>query len=69
MAAVSNPLRPGRERHCWNCGKSMGFVENRFYDSRDTCGSLECDRAARDAIKDERQDAHDQVDDYFGGGW
>lgn len=61
--------RPGKVRHCWNCGQSMGFVENRYYDRMDTCGKLECDRAARDAYADERQAAHDAVDDYYGRGW
>lgn len=64
---------PGKIRHCWNCGADMGFIENRFYERTDTCGSRECDRAARDAYRDayeaERQEAHDAVDDYFNTRW
>lgn len=61
--------RPGKIRFCWNCGGSMGFVENRYYDSHDTCGKPECERAGRDAYEDARQAAHDSVDDYYGRGW
>lgn len=68
--AENNPLHPGRVRHCWNCGADMGFIENRFYDRRDTCGKHECDREARDAFEEERQAAHDRVDEDFGyGSW
>lgn len=67
MVGTHTPI--GKVRHCWNCGADMGFIENRYYDRLDTCGSLECDRAARDAYEDERQADHDRVDDYYGGGW
>ena len=53
---------PGRERFCWNCGDSMGFIENRYYDRSDTCGKRECDRAARDQAAAERDEAHKQLD-------
>lgn len=53
---------PGKVRSCWNCGADMGFIENRYWDSRDTCGSLECSRAERDAAATERSEAHDQLD-------
>lgn len=51
-----------KERFCWNCGKSMGFVERKYYDSRDTCGDRECDRHARNAEIQERDEAHEQLD-------
>ena len=61
--------RPGKVRHCWNCGANMGFIENRWYDSRDTCGSPECEREARDAWEAERDAEIDRVNDRFDGGW
>ncbi len=61
--------KTGRIRHCWNCGESLGFVADRFYGRTDTCGKRECEREARNAFEDERQAAHDAVDDYYGGGW
>lgn len=65
----SKQQRPGKMRFCWNCGEPMGFIENRFYDRMDTCGARECERAARDAFEEEREEAHRAVDDYYGGGW
>ena len=40
----------------------MGFIENRYYDSRDTCGASECEREARDAAYAEREEAHERLD-------
>ena len=54
--------RKARERHCWFCGASMGIIEDRHYDRGDTCGKLECDRAARDAQAAEREEAHERLD-------
>lgn len=59
----------GRIRHCWNCGADMGFIEDRHYERIDVCGKIECNRAQQDAFAEERQSAHDAVDDYFNGGW
>ena len=56
------PVRKGKVRHCWNCGTSMGFVEDRHYDRGDTCGSAECDREARDAYRAEHDEAHERLD-------
>lgn len=53
---------PVKERFCWNCGASMGVIENRYYDSRDTCGATECDREARYQAESERAEAHEQLD-------
>tara|TARA_Y100000815_G_scaffold232876_2_gene223861 strand:+ start:99005 stop:99214 length:210 start_codon:yes stop_codon:yes gene_type:complete len=69
MNTRETELKPGKVRHCWNCGADMGFIENRFYDRMDTCGSRECERAARDAFEEDREEAHRAVDDYYGGGW
>lgn len=40
----------------------MGFIEDRFYDRRDTCGRRECDLNAREQDRAERDDAHDKLD-------
>ena len=52
----------GKERFCWVCGTSIGYVEDRFYDRRDSCGSRECQREERDAYRAERDEAHEQLD-------
>jgi hypothetical protein len=49
-------------RHCWNCGASMGLIEDRHYDRRDTCGQNACEREARDERAAERSEAHEQLD-------
>lgn len=56
----------GKERHCWNCGASMGFIENKYYDSRDTCGKLECEREGRYAAEAERSELHHRLDEDMG---
>lgn len=66
---MSETTRPGKHRHCWNCGADMGFIENRFYDRIDTCGSRECEREARHAFEEERDAAHEAIDAQFDGGW
>lgn len=47
-------------RHCFNCGKQI--EDSAYYDRLDTCGDRECDRAARDAERQERDEAHEQLD-------
>lgn len=47
---------PGKERFCFNCGCSMGFIEDRHYDWLEGCGELECQRAERDAHQREREE-------------
>ena len=66
-----NPKPKGQDRFCWNCGKPMGWIENKYYDRRDTCGSRECTREERDAYQAEREEAHEQLDRDmgYGGGW
>jgi hypothetical protein len=58
-----------QERFCWNCGTSLGFIEGKYHDRRDTCGARECERAARDAISEERREAHEQLDRDRGWSW
>ena len=63
------PKKPtARERFCFNCGASLGVIEARLYDSRDTCGALECEREARDAYQQEREEAHRELDEQRGWG-
>lgn len=58
--------RPGRERHCYNCGANMGFIEDRHYDRRDTCGTMECEQRYREDERAEREEAHEQLDRNMG---
>lgn len=55
-----------KERHCWACGESMGPIDSRHYDRRDTCGKLECAREERDVYHEEREQAHHDLDDRMG---
>lgn len=59
----------GRERHCYVCGDSLGFVEDRYYDRHDTCGRQECNREARDDFRAFREEAHEQLDRDIGWDW
>jgi len=43
-----------RERFCPNCGESMGFPA--YVERFETCGKRECERAARDAYQEERDE-------------
>ncbi len=52
----------GKNRYCPVCGDDMGFIENRFFDSRDTCGARECEREMRDEELAEREEAHERLD-------
>lgn len=56
----------GRQRYCWVCGDDMGFIENRHYDRRDTCGKGTCEREASDTAREEREQAHRDLDDELG---
>lgn len=59
---TTKPTPRTRERHCWNCGDSMGVIEDCYYDRTDTCGKSECEREARDERSSERDEAHEQLD-------
>lgn len=54
--------KKGRVRHCFYCGADMGWIEDRYYDRTDTCGSPECNRYARDDAAAERDEAHERLD-------
>lgn len=49
-----------RMRHCFNCGAELGVYAD--HDFSDTCGSNECERAVRDALRAEREEAHERLD-------
>lgn len=52
----------GRVRHCPYCGEDMGFIEDRYYERTDPCGKPSCNREAADVAREEREEAHDQLD-------
>lgn len=56
-------------RHCFYCGEELG----RYWanDPLDTCGRAECNREARYASQQERDEAHRQLDRDLGfdGNW
>lgn len=64
---TKNQTPSAKERFCWNCGASMGFIEARHYDRTDTCGKPECEREARYEREAERADAHAALDE--SNGW
>lgn len=60
---MTEDVKPkGRIRHCPYCGDNMGFIENRYYEPLDSCGKADCNRDAADAARQERDDAHEQLD-------
>jgi hypothetical protein len=56
----------GKQRYCWVCGDDMGVIDDRHYDRRDTCGKVTCEREAKDAAQEEREQAHRDLDDRLG---
>ena len=56
---MSDQRKDVKERFCWYCGASLGVIARAMYDRSDTCGALECTRAARDAEAVERQEAYE----------
>lgn len=50
-------------RHCWNCGAEIGYIDDRFYDKRDTCESRVCGAgmAGGPCIKLGASDANQQM--------
>lgn len=56
-------------RRCWFCGEELGRISDANYDRRDTCSAPECNREARHAYEEEREEAHRAVDRDFDGGW
>jgi hypothetical protein len=46
--------------YCFNCGEEL--PPSKWHDRYDTCGKLECDREARHAMAEEREEEHEQLD-------
>lgn len=67
MSDVPTPARGKLKpmRHCWNCGEQLGRLSLGEWEPGDTCGSMECNRASRDAWAEERAEAHRKVDEEF----
>lgn len=49
-------------RHCWNCGAEIGVYADWRPSDLDDCGSAECQRETRSALRAERDEAHEQLD-------
>jgi hypothetical protein len=47
-------------RFCFNCGAELGCYADS--DPLDTCGAQECDREARNAVRNEQEEAHERLD-------
>lgn len=60
MPAGDVPKTLKKMRHCFYCGAELGYYTD--YDPLDTCGARECDRAARDIARQQRDEAHEQLD-------
>ncbi len=53
-------MKTPKMRFCFNCGAEFGFYAD--YDQLDDCGAQECQRAAREARAQERDEAHERLD-------
>lgn len=51
-------------RHCFYCGEELGGYAD--YDPLDTCGKRECDRASKDQLGMDREEAHRRLDEDMG---
>jgi hypothetical protein len=51
-----------KERFCFNCGASLGVVEDRHHDRLDTCGARDCEREVHDMLREQHEEAHEQLD-------
>lgn len=47
-------------RHCFYCGAELGeYID---HDPLDTCGKRECERAASEHVRQQRDEAHEKLD-------
>ena len=68
---ITPPLAPTLKReapmrHCFNCGAQLGRY--RDYDPLDNCGQPGCQREANAQAREERFEAHRQLDEDMGWG-
>lgn len=54
----------GKMRHCFFCGEELGVYAD--HDPLDTCGKAECNREANNAAREEREEAHRELDRRLG---
>lgn len=54
--------RQDRRHLCAYCGADMGDYDRRTCEPTDVCGERECMRWYRDAMQEEREEAHDRLD-------
>lgn len=52
--------REARQRYCFYCGEDIGIYAD--YEPTDTCGKAECERERRNIERQEREEAHQQLD-------
>ena len=62
METEMDKVKRKRRHYCFYCGKDIGEWDRRYCDPLDTCGEQECDREARNAVAQERAEAHEQLD-------
>ena len=55
-------MSEAKMRYCWNCGAQLGLLTRAEWMPSDTCGARDCERAARDADRLEREEAHYELD-------
>lgn len=59
-------MMTAKMRHYFNCGAELGVLSRAEWSPLDDCGSPECLRAAREAYRQEREEAHEQLDKDMG---
>lgn len=58
---------PATMHYCFNCGAELGlFSGKQRQRDLDTCGKPECNREARNTLAEERERAHQELDDMNG---
>jgi hypothetical protein len=54
-------------RYCFFCGAELGYLLAVLeWQPSDTCGAIECEREARAAAQEEREEAHRKLDEDMG---
>lgn len=64
---MDTPKKPVPMRHCFYCGEELGRYND--FDPLDTCGAAECNRAAGEAMREQRKEAHARLDRDMGWDW
>jgi hypothetical protein len=57
---------PALIRYCWYYGDCTGEIEARYYERGDTCGKPACEVARRENDREEREEAHRDLDERMG---